>query len=464
MGRTEKSQGLAPPSVRKDMRAKQAKQIINKTIPAILASNSRARKGSESSELISDPGPNIEAPARSTPTQHAVESEYVKRKGQGRRKMKTADKHAEPEVPSKPESTAPVLSSPPKRRIRIITTDTLTAASILTIPAKQPSSSTPSSKPPKNGPNTCILSMASPLRPGGGVLTGATSQEEFLCARTTLLPSLNESFYRLPELGGIWSPDVLVFRNQLPLSDAAGEIPALHRFFVNVVSAGMLRFPELEAGRLASKDRDAVEKKMRGVLRVLERKGCRRVVLGAWGCGAYAVPVGDVAGAWRRVIDGLVPSHKKSKAAAETWPGIQDIVFAISNRKMAADFARAFDPDLVVEDAPGDAVDEDSDEEDKEAEELRSKIREMEGQVSLVWNADLKARMGSILEGLKAQLREREGASADDDEDDGEKSVGGVQLTPEDSEEEEEEEEGRDDDAYSGEESGEDLDTRIART
>jgi hypothetical protein len=303
--------------------------------------------------------------------------------------------------------------------------------------------------------------MASPLRPGGGVLTGATSQEEFLCARTTLLPSLNESFYRLPELGGIWSPDVLVFRNQLPLSDAAGEIPVLHRFFVDVVSAGMLRFPELEAGRLARKDRDAVEKKMRGVLRVLERKGCRRVVLGAWGCGAYAVPVGDVAGAWRRVIDGLVPSHKKSKVAAETWPAIQDIVFAISNRKMAADFARAFDPDLEVEDAPGDVFDEDSDEEDKEAEELRSKIREMEGQVSLVWNADLKARMGSILEGLKAQLREREGESAD--EDGGEQSVGGVQLTPEDSEDEEEEE-GRDDDAYSGEESGEDLDTQIART
>jgi len=38
--------------------------------------------------------------------------------------------------------------------------------------------------------------MASPLRPGGGVLTGATSQEEFLCARTTLYPSLREKFYR----------------------------------------------------------------------------------------------------------------------------------------------------------------------------------------------------------------------------------------------------------------------------
>jgi uncharacterized protein (TIGR02452 family) len=451
MGRTEKSQGLAPPSVRKDMRAKQAKQIINKTIPALLASNARARKGSENSELISDPGPNNEAPVKSTiTTQHIEETEYVKRKGQGRRKLKGTEKFAESESISKPEPTAANLTSPPKRRIRIITTDTLTAASILTFPAKY---GAPSSKLSKIAPNTCILSMASPLRPGGGVLTGATSQEEFLCARTTLIPSLAESFYRLPELGGIWSPDVLVFRNSLPLGDAAGEVAALERFFVDVISAGMLRFPELEAGKLGKRDREAVEKKMRAVLRLLERKGSRRVVLGAWGCGAYGVPVADVAGAWRRVIDGSLPhSNKKSRAAAETWPGIQEIVFAISNRKMAADFADAFDPQLAVEDAPGDVADEDSEEEDKEAEELRTKIREMEGQVSQVWNADLKARMGIILEGLKAQLHEREGKE-DDEDDEGEESVGGVQLTPEDSEDEEEE----DDTAYIEDEAGDKL-------
>ena len=87
--------------------------------------------------------------------------------------------------------------------------------------------------------------MASPLRPGGGVLTGATSQEEFLCARTTLLPSLRESFYRLPEIGAVFTHDVLVFRGSGSLADAGQELGPGERFWVDVVSAGMLRFPEL---------------------------------------------------------------------------------------------------------------------------------------------------------------------------------------------------------------------------
>ena len=58
--------------------------------------------------------------------------------------------------------------------------------------------------------------------------------------RTTLLPSLKESFYHLPELGGIYTPDVLVFRNGLPLGDATGELGVGERYFVDVVTAGML--------------------------------------------------------------------------------------------------------------------------------------------------------------------------------------------------------------------------------
>jgi hypothetical protein len=60
--------------------------------------------------------------------------------------------------------------------------------------------------------------------------------------------------------------------------------------------------------------------------------------------------------------------------------------------------------------------------------------------------------MGIILEGLKAQLHEREGKE-DDEDDEGKESVGGVQLTPEDSKDEEEE----DDTAYIEDEAGDKL-------
>jgi uncharacterized protein (TIGR02452 family) len=441
MGRTEKSQGLAPPAVRKDIRAKQARQVVNKTVPALLASISRAAKGVENSELIADPAPSS-AVARGKPdTDNQEDAAYTKRKGQGRRKAKNEAASENGAHTSKSKSNrrqdstdldlgslhiTPPSSSQPARKIRIITTDTLTAAHILI----------QSRKLSKKAPNVCILNMASPLRPGGGVLTGATSQEEFLCARTTLLPSLNESYYRLPELGGIWSPDILVFRNARPLGDASGDLGIGERYWVDVISAGMLRFPELEGGedevkRLSKKDRMVVEKKMRAVMRIAEAKGVKKVVLGAWGCGAYGNPVGDVAAAWKSVLcASSSPNTKKGKVDIETWPGVEEVVFAISNRRMAREFAIAFDKNISVESGPTDDVDDEEEEgEDKVAEELRAKIAEMEGQVSQVWNPDLKARMGVVLEGLKIQLKEREGETGD-----GESSAGGAQLTPQDSE------------------------------
>ncbi|PZC93875.1 hypothetical protein A1F95_06965 [Pyrenophora tritici-repentis] len=264
----------------------------------------------------------------------------------------------------------------------------------------------PSKLSNKKSPNTCILNMASPLRPGGGVLAGATSQEEYLCARTTLLPSLKETFYRLPELGGIYTPDVLVFRNSLSLGDNAGELSPTERWYVDVASAGMLRFPELEGEedevkRLGKKDRRLAEAKIRAVLRIMERKGAEKVVLGAWGCGAYGNPVKDIAEAFRSVLDGVPHSSstsKKSKnghAEQETWPGIKEVIFAIGNRKMATDFAAAFGGTIQVEAGPGsEATAEDEEGEDAVAEELRTKIQEMESQLSQVYNPDLKTRMG----------------------------------------------------------------------
>ena len=437
MGRTEKSQGLAPPAIRKDIRAKQARHIVTRVIPAILASNARARRGAEGSELIVDPGPVV-APVKDN-VMHEVhggdDTAYIKRKGQGRRKAKSdgvkdgdilvryghdtkgkstrkANSLDEAVSNLRITSTPPPPSPKGNRTIRIITTDTLTAAHMLTFPSQY---GVMGAKQSRKTPNVCILNMASPLRPGGGVLTGATSQEEFLCARTTLLPSLKESFYRLPELGGIWTSDVLVFRSHLPLGDSKGELRPGERYWLDAISAGMHRFPELEgeadeAKRLGKKDAESVEAKMRAVLRIVARKGVKKLVLGAWGCGAYANPVPDIAKAWRKVLEGrtnLTSKRANVAAETETWPDLEAVIFAISHRKMAIDFAQAFGDGIEIEAGPQDAMEEEQDEGDKEVEELRTKIQDMEGQLSRVWNPDLKSRIGVILEGLEAQLQEQ---------------------------------------------------------
>lgn len=108
----------------------------------------------------------------------------------------------------------------------------------------------------------------------------------------------------------------------------------------------------------------------------------------------------DVAQAWRKVLDDAQD------------PGIvEEVIFAVSNRKLADAFAEAFGGE--VEAGPRDSVGSEDDDggetEDGVAKELQEKIQDMEQQLSKVWNADLKARMEVILDGLRAQLRARKG-------------------------------------------------------
>ncbi|KAI4704813.1 hypothetical protein J4E89_009690 [Alternaria sp. Ai002NY15] len=513
MGRTEKSQGLAPPAVRKDIRAKQARHVVNKVVPAILASNARARRGADGSELIPNPGPNgtVGQDSKSRDGARVEGSEdtgYVKRKGQGRRKVKGGKDDVEEEDARNGDvgrdagkgrgkgrgkkrndsldeglsnlnlnstATSTPDSSRKPRYIRMITMDALTAAHMLANPSSYDATATTTSKQTsKRQPNPCILNMASPLRPGGGLLAGATSAEESLCARTTLLPSLKESCYRLPEYGGIYTHDVLVFRSALPLGDSAGELSPTERWYVDVISAGMLRFPELEGEeeeekRLSKKDREIVESKIRGVLRIAEQKGVKGLVLGAWGVGAYGNPVRDVAEAFAKVLgggssassSGGKKNNKSPSTGAETFPSIENIIFAIPQRKVASDFAAAFGGKIEVEEGPGasgDDNDEEDDEEDKVAEELRSKIQEMDGQISKVWNPDLRARLGTILDGLKAQLREREGTPRTGSVDDGEENE------DEDEDDDEDDEPIENSDEASEDEDDQDLTERKQRT
>ena len=269
-------------------RAKLARETINQTIPRLLSSDARARLGVQSSELIINP-----------PAIALGKSEEPRRAAS---------------------------------RIRVSNTDTLTAAALLQCPKGDPSVSKQSST------RTCILNMASALRPGGGVLNGAASQEEFLCLRTTLYPSLRENYYRLPELGVVYTPDVLVFRDANCTNLSKSE-----RYFVDVVSAAMIRAPDTtEDGNYADpRDEEMVIQKMRALMRVVVEKGASKVVLGAWGCGAFSNPVGEVARLWKKILCGVSDSRKARKV--ECWSGLEQIVFAITDKKMVEGFEKCFD-------------------------------------------------------------------------------------------------------------------------
>ncbi|RSM03341.1 hypothetical protein CEP52_007471 [Fusarium oligoseptatum] len=366
MGRTEPSIGRPPAAFRKDARAKKAKATLNQTIPQLLSAHPRARRGIDAAELIVNPS------------------------------RKSQDE-----------------SDPPGPRLCLQVADTLTAAHSLL--ARDTSSGVTLDLGNKNA-RVAILNMASPLSPGGGFLNGAGSQEESLCMRTTLLPSLKDEYYRLPEVGAIFTPDVLVFRDE----EAEDVLEKNARWHVDCVTAAMLRGPEIDVNELGrgsythEKDRELVLQKMKMVMRICQAKGVKRLVAGAWGCGAYGNPVGEIARAWKKV---LLPPRKNGKGKQkETWDGVEEVVFAIKDAGMAEAFAEAFGEGLLREEIPNAEEDEDEEDDPEEVKrkELQDKIRELEQRIEAAANPRVKEGLTSILQGLRKQLPEDIGSDGGD--------------------------------------------------
>lgn len=334
----------------RNARGKIARTIINNVIPTILKGNSRARRGVDAVQRISDPDPlATPTPPRPNATSSSAAAPHPN---------PTSGEEQPLENPG--SASLPPTSNPPNNHVASAEPGTGDAASLVvlmitdTLEAAAHIRSTHLTLPHRRQPRIAVLNMASPLRPGGGVLSGATSQEESLCRRTTLYPSLREEFYRLPEYGGIYSPDVLVFRldDDMPAKGSAQK----DWFFVDVITAAMHRLPEVdEAGEqqqyARQSDREAAVKKMTAVMSMAISRGVDYLVLGAWGCGAYGNPVGEIARAWKKALLGSTSRRRAALAsvgaadadagASHIWGSVK-IYFAIKDAKMADSFAESF--------------------------------------------------------------------------------------------------------------------------
>ncbi|KAG4435315.1 hypothetical protein IFR05_009204 [Cadophora sp. M221] len=318
----------------KSDRAKLAKTTINNFIPHLLKSNARARAGVERSELIhfspagvknrSSPSPRGSAEVERGPSESRPQGSQDENKQTSDPLSKLSEAQCSPaqksskrrkvETPCLIDPTISILDplfavpdvTPP--RIRIIKSDTFDAA-------KATISTHPKS-------SVAVLNMASALQPGGGVLRGALAQEEALCTRSTLYPSLNTEFYRMPLLSAIYTPDVLVFRG----SDLV-DLPQSEWFYTAVISCAALRQPEVEKGENGKmvyseeKDREVMIEKIRLIFQITKEKGITHLILGALGCGAYRNPPEEVATLFRKVMLG---GRRK-----EGITGIEEITFAI---------------------------------------------------------------------------------------------------------------------------------------
>lgn len=165
--------------------------------------------------------------------------------------------------------------------------------------------------------------MANAHHGGGGWLRGALAQEESLCYRSSLSFTLKKRFYPIPEAGGIYSPSVVVMRENLAQGHKLLDLATPTSLpIVSVVNVAAIRDPALtpDGERYAhARDREEMKARMRVVLRIAGRKGHRTLVLGALGCGAFGNPRGEVVGCWREVLG-------EAEFAGGWWEGV---VFAV---------------------------------------------------------------------------------------------------------------------------------------
>ena len=188
------------------------------------------------------------------------------------------------------------------------------------------------------GQKVAVLNFASSTSPGGGVVTGASAQEESLCRVSTLYPCLKtqaawEKFYGphraahnpLHNDDIIYTQDVVVLKD-----DDYHPLPAPFR--VDVITCAAPNLRDTPSNRYNRNDGDAVHitpekllelhlKRTRKILSVAAANGAEVLILGAFGCGAFRNDPTIVATAYQQVLPQFLNHFKTIEFAVYCRPG-----------------------------------------------------------------------------------------------------------------------------------------------
>lgn len=144
--------------------------------------------------------------------------------------------------------------------------------------------------------HVAVLNMAAGGHRGGGWKKGCGAQEENLHRRTNLYQHLEKAEYPLQEYGGVFSPGVYVFRG-----DEASGYPFLEvPWSVSVLSVAAYREPGVRwhsdgTWKLEEWYEEGTRRKIMSMLCKAKSENVNRLVLSAFGCGAFKNPPGHIA-------------------------------------------------------------------------------------------------------------------------------------------------------------------------
>lgn len=138
-----------------------------------------------------------------------------------------------------------------------------------------------------------LLNFASARNPGGGFLNGAKAQEEDLCRCSGLYPCLLKcpEYYQVNRVqNSMLYTDYAIFSPRVPFFKTSGTGNLLDApFFVSVITC-----PAPNSGPFLkdnpdghSQLRETFFQRWSNVLRIAHDQGVSRLILGAWGCGAF---------------------------------------------------------------------------------------------------------------------------------------------------------------------------------
>ena len=190
--------------------------------------------------------------------------------------------------------------------------------------------------------HVAVHNFASASNPGGGVVNGASAQEECLCRCSGLYFCLNspimwDGFYK-PHRDAhdpihnddiIYTPGVTVFKTDTASPQLMNES---EWYDVDVITCAAPNLRNQPSNRYNSgdgnrqmmiKDKDLLtlhEKKLRRMLEVVLSEGCDTVILGAFGCGAFQNNPEVVALANKNVIKDYLHAFKNIEFAVYCSP------------------------------------------------------------------------------------------------------------------------------------------------
>jgi uncharacterized protein (TIGR02452 family) len=155
-----------------------------------------------------------------------------------------------------------------------------------------------------SGYKPVVLNFAAPTHPGGGFLSGARAQEEYLARSSGLYACLrNNPMYEFHRSNydplytnyAIYSPQVPVFRTDDGVQLIEEPYP------LSIITAAAVNAGRLDAARQGEISA-AMWQRIVKVLAVGLLHGHDSIVLGAWGCGAFGNDADEIAGLFNRAL------------------------------------------------------------------------------------------------------------------------------------------------------------------